>query len=114
MDTKHSSVKISTHGKKHVSPAASKKQDTSQSAKKPLSTSCSAPKQKTLDSVFVFDEKCTPKTMGKSAIGNSGCLRNLTSSNRKDNLFKKNRKTKVELKKVYCSDMISHKITLHT
>ncbi|VAH24467.1 unnamed protein product [Triticum turgidum subsp. durum] len=83
-------------------PAASKKQDKSQSAKKPLSTSRSAPKQKTLDSVFVFDEKCTPKTVGKSANGNSRCLRNLRSSNRK---------AKLELKKVHCSDKISDKIT---
>ncbi|KAM3273042.1 hypothetical protein ACQJBY_042828 [Aegilops geniculata] len=90
-----------TLGRKKA-PAASKKQDKSQSAKKPLSTSCSAPKKKTLDNVFIFDEKCTPKTAGKSAIGNSGCLRNLRSSNRK---------AKVELKKVHCSDMISDKIT---
>ncbi|KAF7057410.1 hypothetical protein CFC21_064689 [Triticum aestivum] len=90
-----------TLGRKKA-PAASKKQDKSQSAKKPLSTSCSAPKKKTLDNVFIFDEKCTSKTAGKSAIGNSGCLRNLRSSNRK---------AKVELKKVHCSDMISDKIT---
>ncbi|XP_044971272.1 meiosis-specific protein PAIR3-like [Hordeum vulgare subsp. vulgare] len=83
-------------------PAASKKQDKSQSAKKPLPTSRSAPKQKKLDSVFVFDEKCTPKTVGKSANGNSGCLRNLRSSSRK---------AKAELKKVHCSDTISDKIT---
>ncbi|VAI27157.1 unnamed protein product [Triticum turgidum subsp. durum] len=90
-----------TLGRKKA-PAASKKQDKSQSAKKPLSTKCSAPKQKTLDNVFVFDEKCTPKTAGKSANGNSGCLRNLRSSNRK---------AKVELQKVNCSSMISDKIT---
>ncbi|XP_044950486.1 meiosis-specific protein PAIR3-like [Hordeum vulgare subsp. vulgare] len=86
-----------TLGRKNA-PAASKKQDKSQSAKKPLPTSCSAPKQKTLDNVFIFDEKCTPKTAGKSAIGNSVCLRNLRSSNRK---------AKVELKKVHCSDKIT-------
>ncbi|KAF7013005.1 hypothetical protein CFC21_027137 [Triticum aestivum] len=90
-----------TLGRKKA-PAASKKQDKNQSAKKPLSTSRSAPKQKTLDNVFVFDEKCTPKTVGKSANGNSRCLRNLRSSNRK---------AKVELKKVHCSDKISDKIT---
>ncbi|VAH40047.1 unnamed protein product [Triticum turgidum subsp. durum] len=90
-----------TLGRKKA-PAASKKQDKNQSAKKPLSTSRSAPKQKTQDNVFVFDEKCTPKTVGKSANGNSGCLRNLRSSNRK---------AKVELKKVHCSDKISDKIT---
>ncbi|VAI28588.1 unnamed protein product [Triticum turgidum subsp. durum] len=90
-----------TLGRKKA-PTVSKKQDKSQSAKKPLSTSCSAPKKKTLDNVFIFDEKCTPKTAGKSAIGNPGCLRNLRSSNRK---------AKVELKKVHCSDMISEKIT---
>ncbi|KAM3373355.1 hypothetical protein ACQJBY_020022 [Aegilops geniculata] len=90
-----------TLGRKKA-PAASKKQDKNQSAKKPLSTSRSAPKQNTLDNVFVFDEKCTPKTVGKSANGNSGCLRNLRSSNRK---------AKVELKKVHCSDKISDKIT---
>ncbi|XP_048550936.1 meiosis-specific protein PAIR3-like [Triticum urartu] len=90
-----------TLGRKKA-PEASRKQDKSQSAKKPLSTKCSAPKQKTLDNVFVFDEKCTPKTAGKSAVSNSGCLRNLRSSNRK---------AKVELKKVNCSSMISDKIT---
>ena len=83
-------------------PAASKQQDKSQSAKKPLSTSRSAPKQKTLDNVFVFNEKCTPKTVGKSANNNSGSLRNLRNSNRK---------AKVELKKIHCSDRISDKTT---
>uniref|UniRef100_A0ACD5XQX3 Uncharacterized protein n=2 Tax=Avena sativa TaxID=4498 RepID=A0ACD5XQX3_AVESA len=78
-------------------PAASKQQDKSQSAKKPLSTSRYAPNQKTLDNVFVFNEKCTPKT-----VGNSACLRNLRSSNRK---------AKVEVKKIHCSDRISDKTT---
>uniref|UniRef100_A0ACD5VXH8 Uncharacterized protein n=2 Tax=Avena sativa TaxID=4498 RepID=A0ACD5VXH8_AVESA len=90
-----------TLGRKKA-PAASKQQDKSQSAKKPLSTSRSAPKQKTLDNVFAFNEKCTPKTVGKSANGNSACLRNLRSSNKK---------AKVELKKTHCSDRISDKTT---
>uniref|UniRef100_A0ACD6A4Q5 Uncharacterized protein n=2 Tax=Avena sativa TaxID=4498 RepID=A0ACD6A4Q5_AVESA len=85
-----------TLGRKKA-PAASKQQDKSQSAKKPLSTSRSAPKQKTLDNVFVFNEKCTPKT-----VGNYACLRNLRSSNRK---------AKVEVKKIHCSDRISDKTT---
>ncbi|CAM0907947.1 unnamed protein product [Alopecurus aequalis] len=88
-----------TLGRKKA-PAASKQQDKSQSAKKPLSTSRSTPKQKTLDNVFVFNEKCTPKTVGKTANINSGSLRNLRSSNRK---------AKVELKKI--SDRISDKTT---
>ena len=78
-------------------PAASKKQDKSQSAKTPLSTKRCAPKQKTVDNAF-FYEKCTPKTAGKPAISNSGCLRNLRSSNRK---------AEVELKNVNCSDKIT-------
>lgn len=91
-----------TLGRKKA-PAASKQQNKSQSAKKPLSTtSRSAPKQKTLDNVFVFNEKCTPKTVGKSVTGNSGSLRNLRSSNRK---------AKVEPKKIHYSDRISHKTT---
>ncbi|CAM0907967.1 unnamed protein product [Alopecurus aequalis] len=90
-----------TLGRKKA-PAASKQQGKSQSAKKPLSTSRSAPKQKTPDNVFVFNEKCTPKTVGKTANNNSGSLRNLRSSNRK---------AKVELKKIHCSDRISDKTT---
>jgi hypothetical protein len=90
-----------TLGRKKA-PAASKQHDKSQSAKKPLSTSRSAPKQKTMDNVFVFNEKCTPKTVGKSANGNSACLRNLRSSNRK---------AKAGLKKINCSDRISDKTT---
>ncbi|KAG2646224.1 hypothetical protein PVAP13_2KG495900 [Panicum virgatum] len=62
-------------------PAASKQQ--SRSAKKPLSTFQSTPKKKTTDNVFTFNEKCTPKTVVKHAIGDSGSLRKLRSSNRK-------------------------------
>ncbi|XP_062205755.1 meiosis-specific protein PAIR3-like [Phragmites australis] len=81
-------------------PAASKQQ--SRSAKKPLSTFCSAPKQKMLDNVFAFNEKCTPKTVVKHAIGDSGSFRNLRSSNRK---------AKVEVQKIHYSDRISDKTT---
>uniref|UniRef100_A0A804PF56 Desynaptic2 n=1 Tax=Zea mays TaxID=4577 RepID=A0A804PF56_MAIZE len=41
--------------------ASSKKQ--SRSSKKPLSTFQSTPKKKMLDNVFIFNEKCTPKTV---------------------------------------------------
>ncbi|XP_072146844.1 meiosis-specific protein PAIR3 isoform X2 [Setaria viridis] len=81
-------------------PAASKKQ--SRSAKKPLSTFCSTPKKKMLDNVFTFNDKCTPKTVVKHAIGDSGSLRNLRSSNRK---------AKVEAQKIHYSDRISDKTT---
>ncbi|KAF0926058.1 hypothetical protein E2562_020734 [Oryza meyeriana var. granulata] len=83
-------------------PAASMHQEKSTSAKKPLSTHRSAPKQKMLDNVFAFNDKCTPKTVGKSAIGDSGILRNLRSLSRK---------AKVEPKKAHCSDRISDKTT---
>ncbi|KAG8095322.1 hypothetical protein GUJ93_ZPchr0012g21559 [Zizania palustris] len=83
-------------------PAASKQQDKKQSGKKPLSTHRSAPKQKMLDNVFAFSDKCTPKTAGKSANGDSGSLRNLRSLNGK---------AKVEPKKAHCSDRISDKTT---
>ncbi|PAN47576.1 hypothetical protein PAHAL_9G256000 [Panicum hallii] len=79
-------------------PAASKQQ--SFSAKKPLSTFRSTPKKKVLDNVFTFNEKCTPKTVVKHAIGGSGSLRNLRSSNRK---------AKVEAQKIHYSDRISDK-----
>ncbi|CAN6299485.1 unnamed protein product [Urochloa humidicola] len=79
-------------------PAASKQQN--QSAKKPLSTFRSTPKKKMLDNVFTFNEKCTPKTVVKRAIGDSGSLRNLRSSNRK---------SKVEAQKIHYSDRISDK-----
>ncbi|KAM0930601.1 hypothetical protein ACQ4PT_000861 [Festuca glaucescens] len=91
-----------TLGLRKPAPAASKQQDKSQSAKKPLCTSRSAPKQKKLDNVFVFNEKCTPKTVEKTTNGNSACLRNLRSSSRK---------AKAELKKIHCSDRISDKTT---
>ena len=81
-------------------PAASKQQ--SLSAKKPLSTFRSTPKKKMLDNVFTFNEKCTPKTVVKHAIGGSVSLRNLRSSNRK---------AKVEAQKVNYSDRISDKTT---
>uniref|UniRef100_A0A0D9XJI4 Meiosis-specific protein ASY3-like coiled-coil domain-containing protein n=1 Tax=Leersia perrieri TaxID=77586 RepID=A0A0D9XJI4_9ORYZ len=83
-------------------PAASKQQEKSGSAKKPLSTHRSAPKQKMLDNVFAFNDKCTPKTVGKSTNGDSGSLRNLRSLSRK---------AKVEPKKSHCSDRISDKTT---
>ncbi|KAG2549217.1 hypothetical protein PVAP13_9KG167800 [Panicum virgatum] len=81
-------------------PAACKQQ--SLSAKKPLSTFRSTPKKKMLDNVFTFNEKCTPKTVVKHAIGGSVSLRNLRSSNRK---------AKVEAQKVNYSDRISDKTT---
>ncbi|CAN6288250.1 unnamed protein product [Urochloa humidicola] len=81
-------------------PAASKQQN--QSAKKPLSTFRSTPKKKVLNNVFTFNEKCTPKTVVKRAIGDSGSLRNLRSSNRK---------SKVEGQKIHYSDRISDKTT---
>ncbi|XP_006661760.1 meiosis-specific protein PAIR3 [Oryza brachyantha] len=83
-------------------PAASTHQDKSGSAKKPLSTHRSTPKQKVVDNVFAFNDKCTPKTVGKSAIGDSGSLRNRRSSSRK---------AKIEPKKARCSDRISDKTT---
>ncbi|OEL28372.1 hypothetical protein BAE44_0010611 [Dichanthelium oligosanthes] len=81
-------------------PAASKQQ--SRSAKKPLSTFLSTPKKKMMDNVLTFNEKCTPKTVVKHAIGDSGSLRNLRSSNRK---------AKVEAQKIHHSDRISDKTT---
>lgn len=81
-------------------PAASKQQ--SRSAKKPLSAFRSKPKKKMPDNVFTFNEKCTPKTVVKHAIGDSGSLRNLRSSNRK---------AKVEAQKINYSERISDKTT---
>ncbi|CAL4916594.1 unnamed protein product [Urochloa decumbens] len=81
-------------------PAASKQQN--RSAKKPLSTFRSTPKKKMLDNVFTFNEKCTPKTVVKRAIGDSGSLRNPRNSSRK---------SKVEAQKVHYSDRISDKTT---
>lgn len=81
-------------------PAASKQQ--SRSAKKPLSTFRSTPKKKMQDNVFTFNEKCTRKTVVKHAVGDSGSLRNLRSSNRK---------AKVEAQKIQYSDRISDKTT---
>uniref|UniRef100_A0A0E0BAA2 Meiosis-specific protein ASY3-like coiled-coil domain-containing protein n=1 Tax=Oryza glumipatula TaxID=40148 RepID=A0A0E0BAA2_9ORYZ len=83
-------------------PTGSTHQDKSGSAKKPLSTHRSTPKQKILDNVFAFNDKCTPKTVGKSANGESGSLRNLRSLSRR---------AKVEPKKAHCSDRISDKTT---
>ncbi|KAL6641197.1 hypothetical protein ACP70R_019378 [Stipagrostis hirtigluma subsp. patula] len=81
-------------------PAATKQK--SRSAKKPLSTFHSAPKQKMSENVFAFNEKSTPRTVVKHAIGDSGNLRNLRSSNRK---------AKVEVQKMQRSDRISDKTT---
>ncbi|GJN20573.1 hypothetical protein PR202_gb07965 [Eleusine coracana subsp. coracana] len=86
-------------GRKKV-PPASKKQ--SRSAKKPLSTLCSTPKQKKVNNVFHFNEKCTPKTVVKHAIGDSGSLKTLRRSNRR---------AKAEVQKIYYSDRISDKTT---
>lgn len=86
-------------GRKKV-PAASKQQ--SGSAKKPLSTLRSTPKQKKVNHVFTFNEKCTPKTVVKHAIGDSGSLKTLRRSNRK---------AKTEVQKIHCSDRISDKTT---
>nr|CAB3449268.1 unnamed protein product [Digitaria exilis] len=79
---------------------ASKQQ--SRSAKKPLSTFRSTPKKKMQGNAFTFNEKCTPKTVVKHAVGDSGSLRNLRSSNRK---------AKVEAQKIQYSDRISDKTT---
>ncbi|KAJ1269302.1 hypothetical protein BS78_07G201200 [Paspalum vaginatum] len=81
-------------------PAASKQQ--SLSAKKPLSTFRSTPKMKVMDNVFTFNEKITPKTVVKHAIGDSGSLRNLRRSNRK---------ARVDVQTVHYSDRISENTT---
>nr|CAB3446040.1 unnamed protein product [Digitaria exilis] len=81
-------------------PAASKQQN--RGAKKPLSTFCSTPKKNMQGNVFIFNEKCTPKTVVKHAVGDSVSLRNLRSSNRK---------AKVEAQKMQYSDRISDKTT---
>ncbi|WVZ92020.1 hypothetical protein U9M48_038118 [Paspalum notatum var. saurae] len=81
-------------------PAASNQQ--SLSAKKPLSTFRSTPKKKVMDNVFTFNEKVTPKTVVKHAIGDSGSLRNLRRSNRK---------ARVDVQNIHYSDRISDKAT---
>ncbi|TVU30997.1 hypothetical protein EJB05_22659, partial [Eragrostis curvula] len=81
-------------------PATSKQPN--RSAKKPLSTLRSAPKKKTVDNVFAFNEKCTPKTVVKHAIGDSGSSRNLRRSNRK---------SKADVQKINYSDRVSDKTT---
>jgi hypothetical protein len=86
-------------GRKKV-PAASKQQ--SGSAKKPLSTLLSAPKQKNADNAFTFVKKCTPTTVVKHAIGDSGSLRTLRRSTRQ---------AKAEVQKIRYSDRFSDKTT---